>query len=115
MSFEKNKLCYLCGEKFTEAGIATHKPLCLKQWKVEHEKVLISQLNPSLISSSIFPSIQSRNQIERNRALYESAKIELLSCKRCVPCVACQAESMGKGHKIIIRPPQFKSKQSCFV
>ncbi len=110
MSFEKNKLCYLCGEKFTEAGIATHKPLCLKQWQEEQEKVVTNQFSPLLACSSIFPSIQTRNQIERNRALYESAKIEVLSFRQCNPCVACQAEMLGKSHKIIIKAPQFKSK-----
>ena len=102
-----------------------------KKWKEEHSKILQSQLNPSLQKSSCFPLIKSKNQMDKERvgyflafkshpfsnwiwshffkAVYESAKIEILSCSQFVPCIACQTECMGKRHEIIIRPPKLRS------
>lgn len=111
MSFEKNHLCYLCGLKFTENQFDYHKIHCLRRWRDEHTRALRSQLNPSspMHKSSIFPLIHSRNQIERDRNVYESAKIEVLNCAKCAPCVACRAEALGKGNNLIIKQPELNN------
>ncbi|WKX91912.1 hypothetical protein Q1695_010167 [Nippostrongylus brasiliensis] len=80
----QHRLCYVCGEQFTEQDIAAHENKCIDKWTKTCERLAprFESRTPLLLQiPSVDGTIDARRLNEH--AITQSSKAQTLRCRRC--------------------------------